>query len=129
MTPQADEPLLARLSLTDASGRRVALNDYWLPGKTQFRAFSATDREPVKVALSALAGGRVNVRVINTGKAVAGAVKLQLIERATNTRVLPAYFSDGWFNLLPGESRDVVLDGWKEGVALEACSVKAVCEW
>ena len=46
---------------------------------------------------------RARVRVANTGSGVAGAVRLQMSDVATGNRVLPAYFSDGWFNLLPGE--------------------------
>ncbi len=127
--PLSDAPVLARLTLSDASGRVVALNDYWQPGKDQFRSLSAAGKVKIDVALSQVGGKSVTVRVMNSGKTVASAVKLHLVNAATGERVLPAYFSDGWFNLLPGESRDIALEGWAEGVTLDACRVSASCEW
>jgi len=37
-------------------------------------------------------------------------VKLNLRDAKTNERILPAYFSDGYFTLMPGESRDIEVD-------------------
>jgi hypothetical protein len=127
--PQSDAPVLARLTLSDSAGRVIALNDYWQPGKDQFKSLVAADKPTLDVALSNLGGRRAAVRITNSGRTVAGAVKLHLVNFATGDRILPAYFSDGWFNLLPGEARDIALDGWAEDVALDACRVQASCEW
>jgi hypothetical protein len=127
--PQTEEPLLVRLTLTDAEGRVVALNDYWLPGKEQFLRFASVAKPVLDVSVIPEGGRRARVRVANKGVGVAGAVKLHLTDAVTGTRVLPAYFSEGWFNLLPGETREIVLDGWAEGVALETCRVWAAGGW
>jgi hypothetical protein len=127
--PQAEEPVLVRLTLSDASGRVVALNDYWLPGKEQFRRFASVAKPALEVTVKPEGGSRARVLVSNTGTVVAGAIKLHLADAVTCARVLPAYFSDGWFNLLPGETREIALDGWAEGVALEACRVRAAVGW
>ena len=127
--PQSDEPVLARLTLTDSSGTVVALNDYWLPGKDQFQKFASAAKPSLEVTVVPDGAKRARVRVANTGVGVAGAVKLQMTDATTGRRVLPAYFSDGWFNLLPGESREIALDGWAEGVAFESCHVRAIGEW
>ena len=37
--------------------------------------------------------------------------KAEMRDRQTKARILPAYFSDGWFNLLPGETREVQYSG------------------
>ena len=121
--------MLARLTLTDAAGNIVALNDYWLPGKAQFQRFASAAKPSLEVTVTAEGGRRARVRVANTGAGVAGAIKLHLTDATTGARVLPAYFSDGWFNLLPGESREIALDGWADGVALGTCRVKASGEW
>ncbi len=111
--PQSEGPVMVRLTLTDAGGVALSVNDYWVPGKEQFRAFAAAARPTLEV--TAIAGdspvGPVRARVRNAGVGVAGAVKLQLRDKA-GARVLPALFADGWFNLLPGEVREVVLDGF-----------------
>jgi hypothetical protein len=35
------------------------------------------------------------------------AVKLNMVNTLTKQIILPAYFSDGYFNLLPGESKQI----------------------
>jgi hypothetical protein len=49
-----------------------------------------------------------NVRLKNTGTSPSVAMKLTLFH-ADNTRVLPAYYSDNYISLLPGEERAVVV--------------------
>ena len=127
--PQSEELVLARLVLTEGSGQVMALNDYWLPGKEQFKRFASAEKASLSVTVVKEGGRRARIRVANTGACVAGAVKMHLTAAATGARVLPAYFSDGWFNLLPGESREVMLDGWDERVSFEACHVGATAEW
>jgi hypothetical protein len=43
----------------------------------------------------------------NTGPAVALAAKLTLLRASDGERILPAYFSDNYVSLLPGEKRVV----------------------
>jgi hypothetical protein len=43
----------------------------------------------------------------NTGSAVALAAKLTLLRASDGERILPAYFSDNYVSLLPGEKRVV----------------------
>ena len=97
----SEQPVLVRLELLDADKKVLSLNDYWQAGKNQFLAFQGTG-DGLRVAVD----GK-NIRVTNTGKAIAAGVHMQLRDRHTNARILPAYFSDGWFNLVPGETREV----------------------
>ena len=50
------------------------------------------------------------VEIKNPTKVTALSIKLNLRNVATNERILPAYFSDGYFTLLPGESRKIAVD-------------------
>ena len=52
----------------------------------------------------------VTVEVRNPSEVIALPIKLNLRNAVTNERILPAYFSDGYFILLPGESRRITLD-------------------
>jgi hypothetical protein len=57
------------------------------------------------------AGSRnVTVRITNPGATPALAVHLTLRDNITKKRVLPAYYSDNFFALLPGESREIQIE-------------------
>ena len=49
----------------------------------------------------------VTVKLKNAGTAPALLVKLTLKDAKTGERILPAYYSENYFSLLPGESREV----------------------
>lgn len=125
---QPEEPVLARVTLSDAAGNVLSLNDYWLPGRSQFLSFARSAPQPLEVKAEAAGASRAVVRVTNAGAGVAAGVRLQLTDARSGARILPAYFGDGWFNLLPGETREVALAGWAEGVSFGACRVKVAQE-
>ncbi|HTV41483.1 MAG TPA: glycoside hydrolase family 2 TIM barrel-domain containing protein [Candidatus Sulfotelmatobacter sp.] len=52
-------------------------------------------------------GTIVDARVANTSKSPALAIKLTLRDAETGDRILPAYYQDDFFSLLPGESRKI----------------------
>ena len=54
--------------------------------------------------------GRVHVKLENKGTAAALSNKLTLVNAADGTRILPAYYSDNYVSLLPGESREVEIE-------------------
>ena len=51
----------------------------------------------------------MTVRIKNTGSAAALMIKLTLTDAATGQRILPAYYSDNYVSLLPGEQRVVAV--------------------
>jgi hypothetical protein len=86
---------------------------YWLGAKSS--AYRQLTRLPAAAvtasATSQRAGDTVQLRVHlqNGGKTVALANKLTLFN-ADGSRILPAYFSDNYVSLLPGEARDVQVE-------------------
>ena len=52
----------------------------------------------------------VHVRVTNSGKYPSLADKLTLINGNDRSRVLPAYYSDNYISLLPGETREIDIE-------------------
>jgi hypothetical protein len=62
-------------------------------------------------AVSAAANGEraVTVKIENTGSAAALLVKLTLESAATDQRILPAYYSENYVSLLPGEERTITV--------------------
>jgi hypothetical protein len=115
----AKHPLVfVRLELRDASGAMIADNFYWVAKnpesyRTLDKLASASVTSGVRVAADAVVNGgrekvwRVHLR--NTGSDAAIALKLTLLHAADGTRILPAYYSDNYLSLLPGEERTVTI--------------------
>ena len=63
-------------------------------------------------AISARSGdaNQLRVKLQNTGNTVALMTKLTLMNASDNTRILPAYLSDNYVSLLPGEMRELTID-------------------
>jgi hypothetical protein len=113
-----NNPLVfVRLEMRDEKGALVADNFYWTARDNQgYRGLN--DLAPTSIEAQALAGPSVpsncgeentwNVRLKNTGATPAVAMKLTLFH-ADNTRVLPAYYSDNYISLLPGEERTIAV--------------------
>src|SRR5438094_435157 len=109
-----------RLLLQDSAGREVSRNFYWLSteddqmnwAKTEWY-YTPTTRHANLTALASLPpttletavtpateGFRVNVR--NSGRALAFQVRLKAADPSTGNEILPVYWSDNYFELLPG---------------------------
>ena len=93
---------LVRLKLMDVDNRLLSQNDYWKTfGNTKnFLAFNTLPK--AKITIKKLAGNQYSIT--NNAKTMAIAVKLNMVDTSTQQIILPAYFSNGYFNLLPGES-------------------------
>jgi beta-galactosidase/beta-glucuronidase len=104
--------LLIRLSLLNAENKEVASNFYWVAkDDASYRALSTLPPAQVVVTTSLTsAKGEQNMQIHlhNTGSTPALEVKLNL-QHADGTRILPAYWSDNYVSLLPGEDRDVTV--------------------
>ena len=107
--------LFVRLELQDAAGAMVADNFYWVAKDAEsYRALdklaSASVNSDMKAAADVTVyGGREKVwrvHMRNTGSDAAVALKLTL-RHTDGTRILPAYYSDNYISLLPGEERTV----------------------
>ncbi len=106
------EVWFTKLLLSDGAGNLLSDNFYWDSRNRENRFFSFNTLE--KTVLSAkgehglekgILSGTVKIR--NESKTVTLAVKLNLRKRDTGERILPVYFSDGYFSLMPGEEKVV----------------------
>jgi len=107
--------LLVKLELKNADGKLLSDNFYWLGADAA--AYRQLNRLPA-ASISATAffnsafGGvsRQTVRLKNRGLSPALEIKVTLLDSRTGERILPAYYSDNYFPLLPGESREISVD-------------------
>ncbi len=105
---------LERLTLTDQAGQLVSINEYWKTASAEghFKAFNQLKDVMLKCERTKSPGQDdvVKIKLTNETDTPAIAIKLNARYAKTGHRILPAYFSDGYFTLLPGESRSFTLD-------------------
>lgn len=107
---QSEGLLLVELTLSAANGEVVSRNLYW-QGRdaSALRALNRLPTVHMAAALTSVHEGdedAVHVRLENPNSAAALAVKLTLTD-ATGNRILPAYYSENYVSLLPGERREI----------------------
>jgi hypothetical protein len=112
--------LLVKLELKDGGGKLLSDNFYWLAADSasyrqlnKLPAASVVARDLTYESMGAVS--HVNVRLENRGGTAALEVKLTLLDSATGGRILPAYFSDNYVSLLPGETREITVDYRTQG--------------
>ena len=123
-----DKPISAsgvymeRLILQDKRGKVISINDYWQDnGEGNFQGFNALEEASINCKLIRQKESQIQIELQNTGAMPALALKLNVREVDTDKRILPAYASDGYFNLLPGEKRTVTVEYVSRGkVAISA---------
>ena len=114
------DPLLAKamaivkLELRSSTGQLLSDNLYWLGDD------SASYRQLTRLPLTTLSASavstrtgdtnRIHVQLKNTGTTVALMGKLTLTNADDGTRILPAYLSDNYVSLLPGEERGIDIE-------------------
>ena len=102
------ETYLVRLQLTDAKGKGISVNEYWKTSgaNKDFHSFNDLPEQPLTVKKVAARDGRYVLRVTNPGKQPVVGIRLNMTDAEGNI-LLPAFFSDGYFTLMPGEHRDI----------------------
>jgi hypothetical protein len=102
--------VLVALDVADAGGRTLSHNVYW-QGRDDAAYRGMTTMATVPLAMKAAAkraGDEIatTVTLSNPGKVAALAAKLTLMN-ADGSQILPAYYSDNYVSLLPGEKRQI----------------------
>ena len=119
---------ILRLLLTDIKGRTVSVNDYILKDKdtADYQSLNSVPQVRLKArSLKPSADGRQRFEVSNPDKNIAMNLKFNLRDRETGEIILPAYFSDGYFHLLPGEKRIIEVSSPSEGnISVEGYNIE-----
>ena len=106
--------VLVKLELQNSAGQVVSHNLYWLSAETS--SYRELVRLPLAdvsaIAVSKRSGDKVSIHVQlqNRGNTASLEEKLTLLNANDGSRVLPAYFSDNYVSLLPGETREVEIE-------------------
>jgi hypothetical protein len=107
----AERVVLVKLELTDEQGQLVSENFYWQArDEASLQALNELPVSDIRLAavVAERAGNenRIRVALRNESRAAALAAKLTLLD-SRGQRILPAYYSDNYVSLLPGETREI----------------------
>jgi beta-galactosidase/beta-glucuronidase len=106
--------VLIKLELRDPSGKLLSNNFYWLGGESaDYRKLNHLPQAQLAVTATENRNKdsvKVHVRLENTGTVAAIETKLTLLNGDGSARVLPAYYSDNYVSLLPGEIREIEIE-------------------
>jgi hypothetical protein len=101
---------LVRLEATDAAGKRLSTNFYWqAKDDAAFQALNTLAAVTLgSTATTRIDGAETVATVTLTNASATPAIETKLtVMNADGSQVLPAYFSDNYVSLLPGETRTV----------------------
>ncbi len=110
----ATDVVLVKLELHNSAGQLLSDNLYWLGVKSA--AYRQLTRLPAANVVASATWSRsgetnrVHVQLQNKGATAALENKLTLMNASDKTRILPAYYSDNYVSLLPGESREIEIE-------------------
>lgn len=109
----ANGVLLVKLELRNAGGQLLSDNLYWLAAQSSvYRQLNRLSAASVSATANWKRTGdsaHVQVRLENRGSSAALENKLTLLD-SMGARILPAYYSDNYVSLLPGESREIEIE-------------------
>jgi hypothetical protein len=83
---------------------------WWAKDEASLRELNGLAQVKLTASASVAAGDgerKVTVKIANQGSTPALLVKLTLKDAKTGERILPAYYSENYVSLLPGEERTV----------------------
>ena len=110
---------IARLTLSDSKGRILSVNDYIMKGEgtEDFKALNAIKDSKLKArALAPAKNGNQRFEISNPSGNIALNLKFNLRDPKSGEIMLPAFFSDGYFHLMPGEKRIIEYHAPSAGV-------------
>jgi hypothetical protein len=107
--------VLVALKVTDATGSPVSDNLYWWArDEASLRELNEMPQATLTASASVANGAnnerRATVKIVNSGATPVLMVKLTLKDATTGARILPAYYSENYVSLLPGEERTMTVD-------------------
>ncbi len=115
------EVYMAKIEIKTSDGKVLSTNEYWKSNKEtgNFLAFNKLPDVSLNITTSTSMNGKWLMHVENKSTSPVIGIKLNLSD-ANNNILLPAYFSDGYFTLMPMEKRAIEVNytGITKGVKI-----------
>ena len=123
----AGHTVLVALKVSDAGGKPVSDNLYWWASQeSTLRELDGLPQATLSASVTVAPSGKerqATVTLRNTGSSPALLVKLTLKSAATAQRILPAYYSENYISMLPGEARTITI-GFPAGESKPAIGLR-----
>jgi hypothetical protein len=106
-----DEVYFLRLKLLDKENKLKDQNFYWLsqPGKS-YEKLNDLKQTTVQAEFKTNTKGEKVAVISNPGSETAFFIRLKIADEKSGELALPVFFSDNYFTLMPGESREINVD-------------------
>jgi exo-1,4-beta-D-glucosaminidase len=107
-----------KLVLNDVSGKEVSSNFYWLSAQGDDKADFTSLNKLTKVNLNChISGGKqpdgrfkLTVNLENPSHGLAFSINPKILKSTSRDLVLPVYWDDNYFSMLPGEKRTLAVE-------------------
>lgn len=106
--PVSDDVCYLKLLVQNKNNKVLSENFYWLSLKNDFKEFNYLPDPKLKISAKKKSADEWNeykITVSNKGKNIALATELRLVDKVTGLEILPAYWTDNYISLLPGEEK------------------------
>jgi hypothetical protein len=108
----AKEGIFLSLKVLDTDKKVLTENLYWLPDeKGNYTGLQHMKPGELNVKAKNKQAGKVEVTLSNPARSVPAFFnRISLVNAGTKTRQLPAFYSDNFVTLLPGEQKTIIVD-------------------
>lgn len=105
-----NEVFFLKLALVNDQNKVVDENLYWLTNKARsYEKLNELAKAPLKTLLTRTDDNNREISVTNPGNETAFFIRLKIVDSSGNL-ILPVYFTENYFTLLPGETKQVELN-------------------
>lgn len=100
------------LQLLNLNKQPISENIYWLPDENgNYSGLQTMPASQLNISALLIAKGKIKVTLTNPADApVAFFNRLSVVDSQTKERILPTFYSDNYLSVLPGETKEVVID-------------------
>lgn len=106
-----DDVFFLRLKIMGTDQELIDENFYWLSkSEKSYEKLNELKEVELQTELRSNSKGQKTVLISNPGKETAFFIRLKVSDEKRNELALPVFFSDNYFTLLPGESREISID-------------------
>jgi len=102
-----------KLTLLDKSQKVISSNFYWSSSKyLDYKELNNLPEVKLKTSVKkSTSNGKnaIEISLENPSPGMALMIRLKILDTKTGERILPAFWSDNYFSLVPGETRSVVI--------------------
>jgi len=112
IVPETSEMQFLKLVASDSEGKVLSENLYWIIKENDYKALNSLPVPEVVASIKPIAGNAENeyeITLKNTGKTIAFMLGLRIAGKDSQQEILPSYWSDNYFSLLPGEEKSVTV--------------------